>query len=163
MPHASALFGYHQAVYSEPQTKLFSSQVAVVFGRVSSLFALANRRLDIAHRNFTSELHSNFICFTFIYERFQMPRSWRTERLVSESWIGKDVKERKRRDITLMWLRITTKKLGHNSWRPNRVSKGRLPTQGKTYYRLIELIHRFSTVVNEFLFILCLFNDVFSY
>ena len=49
------------------------------------------------------------------------------------------------------------KKLGHNSWPPSRVSKGQLPTQNKTRYRLIEFIHRFSTVVNEFLFIiLCL-------
>ena len=41
--------------------------------------------------------------------------------------------------------------------------KGHLPTQIKTRHRLIELIHRFSSVVNEFLFILCLPNGVFSY
>ena len=92
-----------------------------------------------------------------------MPRSWRMEQLVSEPWIRKDVKERKRRGITMMWLRTTTKKLGHNSWRSSRVSKGDLPTQIKTLYRLIEFIHRFSTVVNEFLFTLCLFNGVLSY
>jgi hypothetical protein len=72
-------------------------------------------------------------------------------------------RKKERRGITSMWLRTTTKNFGHNSWRPSRVSKGHLPSQIKTRYCLIEYIHRFSPVVNEFLFILCLFDGVFSY